>query len=153
MTALIDCKLPKGSNGTCGESRKVSVPEEVHRGVSVPLLFVTKTCLLSLIPWTIARQASLPFSISQRLLKFMFIESIQCNQSISSSDDPFSSCLQSFPASSSFLMSLMSSSHQGVKVLELQLQCQSFHEYSGLISFRINWFNLFAVHGTLKSFL
>ena len=44
LAALRDCKLPKGSNGTCGESRKVSVPEEVHRGVSVPLSFITKAC-------------------------------------------------------------------------------------------------------------
>ena len=45
LAALRDCKLPKGSNGTSGESRKVSVPEEVHRGVSVPLLFVAKAHL------------------------------------------------------------------------------------------------------------
>ena len=38
------------------------------------------------------------------------------------------------------------------KVLEL-LQHQSFNEYSGLISFRIDWFDLPAVQGTLKSLL
>ena len=38
------------------------------------------------------------------------------------------------------------------KVLEL-LQHQSFSEYSGLISFRIDWFDLPAVQGTLKSLL
>ena len=38
------------------------------------------------------------------------------------------------------------------KVLELQLQHQLFSEYSGLISFRIDWFDLLAVQGTLKSF-
>ena len=32
-------------------------------------------------------------------------------------------------------------------------QHQSFNEYSGLISFRIDWFDLFAVQGTLKSLL
>ena len=35
------------------------------------------------------------------------------------------------------------------KVLELQLK--SFQEYSGLISFRIDWFDLLEVEGTLKS--
>ena len=35
-------------------------------------------------------------------------------------------------------------------MLEFQLQHQSFSEYSGLISFRIDWFDL-AVQGTLKS--
>ena len=37
-----------------------------------------------------------------------------------------------------------------VKVLELQLQHQSFQEYSGLISFRMDWLGLLAVQGTLK---
>ena len=41
------------------------------------------------------------------------------------------------------------SSHQVAKVLELQHQ--SLNEYSGLISFRIDWFDLIAVQGTLKS--
>ena len=45
----------------------------------------------------------------------------------------------------------MGSSHQVAKVLELQRQHQSFHEYSGLISFRIDIFDLLAVQETLKS--
>ena len=47
----------------------------------------------------------------------------------------------------------VSSSHQVAKVLEFQLQHQSFCEYSGLISFRIDWLDLLAVQGTLKSLL
>ena len=39
------------------------------------------------------------------------------------------------------------------RVLELQLQHQSFHAYSGLISFRIDWLDLLSVQGTLKSLL
>ena len=42
-------------------------------------------------------------------------------------------------------------SHQVTKVLELPLQHQPFHEYAGLISFSIDWFDLFALQGTLKS--
>ena len=37
--------------------------------------------------------------------------------------------------------------------MEFQLQHQSFNEYSGFISFRIDWFDLLAVQGTLKSIL
>ena len=37
--------------------------------------------------------------------------------------------------------------------MKLQLQHHSLNEYSGLISFRTNWFYLLAVQGTLKSFL
>ena len=37
--------------------------------------------------------------------------------------------------------------------MEFQLQHQSFHEYSELISFRMDWMDLLAVQGTLKSLL
>ena len=47
----------------------------------------------------------------------------------------------------------VSSSHQVTKVLELQLQHQSFQWTSELISFSIDWFDLLAVQGTLKSLL
>ena len=46
----------------------------------------------------------------------------------------------------------VSSSHQVAKVLELLLQHQPFQWiYSGLISFRIDWFDLLSVQGPLKS--
>ena len=65
-------------------------------------------------PWTAARQASLSFTISQSLLKLMSIESVM-HPTISSSVVPFSSCLQSFPASGSFLMSqLFASGSQSI---------------------------------------
>ena len=64
LAALRDCKLPKGSNGTCGESRKVSVPEEVHRGVSVPL-FITKACLTLFDAMDYSTPGSLSFCIGQ----------------------------------------------------------------------------------------
>ena len=47
----------------------------------------------------------------------------------------------------------VSSSHQVAKVLELQLNISPSNEYSGLISFRIDWFDLLAVQGTLNSLL
>ena len=47
----------------------------------------------------------------------------------------------------------VSSSHQVAKVLELQLQISPSNEYSELISFRIDWFDLLAVQGTLESLL
>ena len=45
------------------------------------------------------------------------------------------------------------SSHQVTKVLEFQLQHQPSNEYSGLISFRMDWLDHLAVQGTLKSLL
>ena len=51
------------------------------------------------------------------------------------------------------LFQWISSSHQVAKVLELQLSISPSNEYSGFISFRMDWFDLLAVHVTLKSLL
>ena len=51
------------------------------------------------------------------------------------------------------LFKWVSSSHQVGKILEFQLQQQSCNEYPGLISFRMDWLDLLAVQGTLKSLL
>ena len=73
-----------------------------------------------------------------------------CYPTTSSSVVPFSSCLQSFPASRSFLMSWLFTS--GGQVMELfSFSNRPSKEYSGLIFFRIDWFHLLAVQGTLKS--
>ena len=62
---------------------------------------------------------------------------------------PFSSCLQSFPASGSFPRSQsLTSGGQSTRVSASPIHPSS--EYSGLISFRIDWFDL-VVQGTLKS--
>ena len=56
-------------------------------------------------PWTAAHQASLSVTNSWNLLKLMSIETVITIQQSQSSVIPFSSCLQSFPASGPFLMS------------------------------------------------
>ena len=47
----------------------------------------------------------------------------------------------------------VSSSHQVAKVLEFSFNISPSNEYSGLISFRMDWLDLLAVQGTLKSLL
>ena len=49
------------------------------------------------------------------------------------------------------LFQWVGSLHKVAKVLELHIS--PFNEYSGLISFKIDWFDLFTVQGTLKSLL
>ena len=51
------------------------------------------------------------------------------------------------------LFQWVSSSHQVAKVLKFQLQHQPSNEYSGLISFRMDWLDPLAAQGTLKSLL
>ena len=74
-----------------------------------------------------------------------------CHPTVSSSVIPFSSCLQSFPASGSFPMSQFLASV--VKDWSFSFSISPSNEYSGLISLRIDWFYLLAVQGTLKSLL
>ena len=86
---------------------------------------------------------------SRSLLKLMSIESVM----------PYNHLILCHPLL--FLPSIFpnirvfskSSLHQGAKVLEFQLQHQSFQWILGLISFRMDWLDLLAVLGTLKSFL
>ena len=51
------------------------------------------------------------------------------------------------------LLQRVSSSHQVAKVLEFQLQSESFNKYSGLISFRMEWLELLAVQALLPNSL
>ena len=102
--------------------------------------------------WTAARHASLSFTISQSLLKLMSIESVMSSNHLILSR-PHLLPPSIFPSIRVF-SKWVSSSHQVAKVLELQLQYQSFQWiYSGLISFVINGFDLLAVQGTLNSLL
>ena len=75
-----------------------------------------------------------------------------CHPTTSSSVIPFSSCLQSFPASGSFLMNRLFTSG-GPKYWNFRYSTSASSEYSGSISFRIDWFYLLTVQGTLKSLL
>ena len=75
-----------------------------------------------------------------------------CHPTISSSVIPFSSCPQSFPASGSFQMSqFFTSGGQSIKSFSFNISPSS--EHPGLISFRMDWLDLLAVQGTLKSLL
>ena len=72
---------------------------------------------------------------------------------ISSSVVPFSSCPQSLPASGSFPMSqLFTWGGQWIGV-SASTSVSPSNEYSGSISFRMDWLDLLAVQGTLKSLL
>ena len=70
-----------------------------------------------------------------------------CQPNILFSVIPFSLCLQSFPAPGTFLMSALHI--RWPKYWSLSISPSN--EYSGLISFRTDWFDLLTFQGTLKS--
>ena len=114
-------------------------------GHSVVVVQLLSCVWLFATPWTAARQASLSFTISQSLLKLMSIELLM--------------------ASNHFILChsllLLPSIFPSFRVFSNELAlCIGWPEYwsfsispSNEYSFRIDWFNLLAVQGTLKSLL
>ena len=102
-------------------------------------------------PWTAARQASLSVTNSQSFLKLMSIESVMPSSHLILCR-PLLFCPQSFPASGSFQMSQFFAI-RWPKYWSFSFSISPSSEYSGLISFRIDWLDLLAVQGALKSLL
>ena len=75
-------------------------------------------------------------------------DAIQPSLPLSSPSPPVPS-----PSQHQGLFQWVNNSHEVAKVLELQLQHQSFQWTPGLISFRMDWLDLFVPQGTLKSLL
>ena len=102
-------------------------------------------------PWTAARQASLSITNSQSLLKLMFIESVMPSSLLILCRPPL--LLPSiFPSIRVF-------SNESVlhirwpKYWSFSFNISPSNEHPGLISFRMDWLDLLAVQGTLKSLL
>ena len=100
-------------------------------------------------PWTAARQASLSITNFRSLLKLMSTESVM----------PFNHLILCHPfllPPSIFPRIRVFSSESGLRLRWPKYRSFSFsispsNEYSGLISFKIDWLDLLAVQGTLKS--
>ena len=101
-------------------------------------------------PWTAARQVPLSFTTSQSLLKFMFIESVMPSNHLTLCCSPLP--LAIFPSIRVFF-------HQSAFCIRWPIYWSfSFtispsNEYSGLISFRIDWFDVPSIQGSFKSLL
>ena len=102
-------------------------------------------------PWTAACQASLSITNSQSLLKLMSIESMMPSNHLTIC------CPRLFlpsivPSIKVFSMSqLFTSGGQSIGSFSFNISPSS--EYSGLVSFRTDWFDLLEVQGTFKSLL
>ena len=116
-------------------------------------LILFSDCFVQLFatPWTAACQAFLSFTIFQRLLKLMSIKLVMPSNHLRF-HHPLLLLPSIFPSIKLF------SNESALHISLLEYWSFSFTispsiKYSGLISFRIAWFDLLAVQGTLKSFL
>ena len=99
--------------------------------------------------WTAAHHASPSITNSGRLLGLVPIESVmQSNHPLSPSSPPAFNLSQH-----QGLLQWVSSSHQVAKYWSFSFGISPSNEYSGLLSFRMDWLDLLAVQGTLKSLL
>ena len=102
-------------------------------------------------PWTAARQASLSITKSQSLLKLMSITSVMPSNHLILCHP-----LLLLPL---IFLSIRGFSNESVlcirwpKYWSFSFSISPSNEYSGLISFRMDWLDLLAVQGTLKSLL
>ena len=118
-----------------------------HETISVQLLSHVQ---LFVTPWTVALQASLSITNSWSLLKLMSIGlAMPSNRFILC--HPLLFMLSIFPTIRVF--SSESVYIKWLKYWNFSFSISPFNEYSGLISFRIDWLDLLAVQGTLKSLL
>ena len=98
--------------------------------------------------WTAACQTPLSFTVSQSLLKLMSTEMVMLSNHLILCHPPLL-YLRSFPASGSFPVNW----HFASEYWSFSFRISPSNEYSGLISFRIDWFDFLVVQGTLKSLL
>ena len=103
---------------------------------------------LSVTPWTSAPQASLSFTISWSLFKLMSIESVMPSNHLTL-------CYPLFLLSLIFPRIRVFCNEPGLHIRWPEYWTFSFsispsNEYSGLICFRIDWFDFLAIQGTLK---
>ena len=133
------------TTGPPGKSSSVSETA----GVAVVVIQSPGHVQLFATPWTAARQAPPSLTISRSLPKFMSIESVT----------PSNHLILCHPLLLSTFPSIRIFSNQLAlhirwpKYSSFSFSSNPSIEYSGLISFRIDWFDLLAVQGTFKSFL
>ena len=112
---------------------------------------VTQSCLIFLTQWTAVRQASLFITNSQSLLKLMSIQLVMPSYHLILCR-PLLLLPSIFPSIRVF----SNESAHRIKwptYWSFSFSISPSNDYSGLISFRINWLDLLAVQGTLKNLL
>ena len=151
--------MPPGFYVVCAAAALIDIAYVTHMHVSLllgspflSLFLVLYLAVQSLIrvhlfasPCTVAHQAFLSFIVSLSLLRLMSIKSVMLSNHLILCY-PFLLLPSIFPSESVFHI-------RWPKCWSFSFSVSLSNEYSGLISFRIDWFNLLAVKGTLKILL
>ena len=129
----------------------MNIDAKIYNKVFSSVQFSRSVVSDSAIPWTAARQASLSITNFWSLLKLMSVESV------TPSNHLILCCPHLLPPSifPSIRVFSNESAHRirWPKYWSFSLNISPSNEYSGLISFRMDWLDLLVVQGTLKSLL
>ena len=134
-----------------GVGRLLSPPLYMGKSSEVQFSSVTRSCLTLATPWTAARQASLSISNSWSVPKLMCIESMMPSNHLI--------LYRPLLLPPSIFPSIRVFSNESVlckrwpKYWSFSCSISPSNEYSGLISFKMDWLDLLAVQGTLRSLL
>ena len=134
----------------------IKTRKEIVENILIKMIFVVVVHLLSHVwlletPWTASRKPSLSFTMSQSLLKFMSIESMMLSNHLILCHPRY--LLSYIFPSIRILSNELAFLVWWPKYWSFSFSTSPSNEYSDLISFRIDWFDLPAVQGTLKSLL
>ena len=132
------------------ENKPMVIKGEREEGLFSSVQLLSRVQLFAT-PWTTARQGSLSITNSRRLLKLMSIESVMPSNHLIL-------CCSLLILPSIFPSIRVFSSGSVLHIRQPKYWSFSFsirpsNEYSGLISFRMDWLDVLAVQGTLKSLL
>ena len=121
----------------------------MHQSVSQSVQSLSCVWLFAT-PWIAARQASLSITNSRSLLKLVPIQLVMPSSHLilSSPSPPAAN-----PSQHQGLFQWVSSSNEVAKYWSFSFSISPSSEHPGLISFRMDWLDLLAVQGTLKSLL
>ena len=141
---------PKGAGNHMGQKDKLSSENELV-SVSVSSVQSLSRVRLFATPWITARQASLSITSSRSLLKLMSIESVMPSSHLILCLPllllpPIPPSIRVFSNESTLRM-------RWPKYWSFRFSISPSNEHPGLISFRMDWLDLLAVQGTLKSLL
>ena len=129
--------------------KELNLKHGTGRGVQFTSVQSLSRVRLFATPWTAAHQASLPITISWSLVKLMSIESVMPSNYLILCH-PLLLLPSIFPSIRVF-SSVLALCIRWPKYWSFSFSISPFNEYSGLISFRIDWLDLLSVQGTLKS--
>ena len=118
-----------------------------NRTLSSVVVVQSLSCIWLCNPTDIAHQASLSFTVSWSLLKLMSVESVMPSNHLIVCH-PLLLPPSIFPSIRVFSNELVHI--EWPKYWSISFNISPYNEYSGLISFRIDWFDLLAVQGTLS---